>query len=70
MKYYDFEKTAADRSSTMASALPTFCPACRSPSIWTIARHPDENTYWRCRGCGEVWNASRRGAKTSAGRAW
>ena len=39
---------------------PTACPVCDSASISTAARTPDENAYWRCSTCGEVWNASRR----------
>ena len=56
-----FSNGAADRSrQTDSATLPTECPACRSLAIATTARKPDEQSYWRCRGCGEVWNASRR----------
>jgi hypothetical protein len=27
----------------------------------------DENAYWRCSACGEVWNASRRGTASGGG---
>ena len=31
-----------------------------SSAITTTVRNPDENTYWRCHTCGEIWNVSRR----------
>ena len=46
---------------------PTRCPACQSGAISTAAVRPDENTYWRCDGCGEVWNAGRRRAPVQRG---
>jgi len=50
--------------------LPTRCPTCRSLAISTTARAPDEHAYWRCGGCGEVWNASRRAAASNARPNW
>ena len=53
----------APPTSTSASgtaALPAACPACRSASISTMAKSPDETSYWRCAGCGEIWNVGRR----------
>jgi transposase-like protein len=51
----------ADRSREAAAVTtPTVCPACQSTAIATTARTPDENAYWRCSSCGEVWNAARR----------
>jgi hypothetical protein len=26
----------------------------------TTSKTPDAESYWRCKGCGEVWNVSRR----------
>ena len=51
-------------------ALPIVCPACRSSSIGTKARTPDESAYWRCEACGEVWNAARRKTEPNGGRRW
>ena len=51
--------------SNVVGKIPSACPVCESSSVTTTARTPDENTYWRCGRCGEVWNASRR----QAGRA-
>ena len=56
-----FWNGGVDRSrQSDVTAPPTECPACKSIAIATTARNPDEQSHWRCRGCGEVWNASRR----------
>ena len=71
MNSRDFGTRDADQSrSAAAETTPTVCPACRSSSITTTARNPDEHTYWRCGGCGEVWNVSRRGTSPSGGHRW
>jgi transposase-like protein len=71
MNSRDFDNTDAYRSRSAAAATtPAACPACHSSSITTTARKPDENTYWRCDGCGEVWNASRRSSGPSGGHRW
>jgi hypothetical protein len=36
---------------------------CRSTEIASVSRNPDENAYWRCDGCGEIWNAGRRSSR-------
>jgi hypothetical protein len=56
--------------SSAAATTPTACPACQSSSITTTARNPNENTYWRCIGCGEIWNVSRGGAGPSRPYRW
>ena len=40
---------------------PTECPACRSATITTTGKVANTQSYWRCLGCGEVWNVGRRG---------
>jgi transposase-like protein len=40
-------------------ALPTACPYCRSTSIAAASGKVDASTYWRCQGCGEMWNPGR-----------
>ena len=70
MKTYEFRNGAGRASSTAAVTLPSLCPSCQSRSISTTARNPDENTYWRCGTCGEIWNACRRKAGSSGGRRW
>ena len=69
MNAFDFGKGRLQTPApTDAVALPTRCPSCRSLAISTTARSPDEHAYWRCGGCGEVWNASRRDAARNTGR--
>jgi len=46
-------------TSSAAAVTPASCPACQSTLIVTTAKIPDADSYWRCRSCGEVWNASR-----------
>lgn len=38
---------------------PTWCPFCRSVDLKTTSKILDESTYWRCLGCGEIWNPGR-----------
>lgn len=45
--------------SSSAVAAPVACPACQSSLIVTKAKQPDEESYWRCTACGEVWNVAR-----------
>jgi predicted Zn finger-like uncharacterized protein len=59
MSYFGPRSEGGTRPNVAAST-PSVCPACRSSSITTTAKSPDENTYWRCGKCGEVWNVSRR----------
>lgn len=71
MNPFNVDNGTADRSSeAIPVASPTACPTCRSHSITTTARKPDENTYWRCHDCGEVWNACRRETEPAGVRAW
>jgi transposase-like protein len=71
MNSYDWGNGAANRSREAAvTAIPTACPACRSNSIATTARNPDDSAYWRCGSCGEIWNASRREVRRRGADAW
>ena len=70
MKSSDFGNGAPGRSRATSAVSPTECPVCQSSSISTTARNPDENTYWRCSGCGEIWNASRRDSLPRGGYRW
>jgi transposase-like protein len=36
------------------------CPACRSPDVTTTSKTVDAESYWRCLGCGNVWNVRRQ----------
>lgn len=50
------------------SATPTRCPACRSNDILTTSKVVSADAYWRCCGCGEVWNAGRLRSGSRDGR--
>jgi transposase-like protein len=67
---FDFPGGVADAARATAARIPTACPACRSQSITTTARTPDEHAYWRCSDCGEVWNAARREADRNRVPTW
>ena len=54
---------AGPTSSTLF-APPTRCPSCGGQSIVTTAKVPSAESYWRCDGCGEVWNDARRTQST------
>jgi transposase-like protein len=49
---------------------PQACPACGSTAVKTTAKHPDIDSYWRCEGCGEIWNIGRRHAKRNGVVPW
>lgn len=64
MSSFKFRNGIADQSGSAAAVMtPIACPACQSPVITTTARNPDDNTYWRCGSCGEIWTPldGRRG---------
>ncbi len=50
----------AGPTSPSLFAPPTQCPSCGGHSLVTTAKVPSAESYWRCDGCGEVWNDSRR----------
>ena len=41
------------------TAAPKTCPFCSSLNIKTTSKAVNASTYWRCAGCGQIWNASR-----------
>jgi transposase-like protein len=41
------------------STAPSRCPACRSQDVKTTSKVVNAEAYWRCCGCGEVWNVGR-----------
>ena len=56
-----------------ATSSSPLCPACKAAEVRTTAKSPDENSYWRCERCGEVWNDARRRIdpdRTSRRSAW
>jgi transposase-like protein len=42
-----------------AGPAPLKCPFCRSPQIATTSKAVNDNAYWRCQACGQIWNPSR-----------
>ena len=46
----------------VAVEAPKACPVCRSETILTTSKTVSDTTYWRCKSCGEIWNAARRQA--------
>lgn len=46
---------------------PTACPVCKSRDLTTTSKTVTSASYWRCRACGEVWNAERVAAATGFG---
>jgi transposase-like protein len=50
-----------DRVGPHDVAPPKVCPVCRSTDLTTTAKKTTATSYWRCLGCGEVWNQERLG---------
>ena len=42
-----------------ASVAPTACPFCASADVHTVSKSLTVSTYWRCSGCGQIWNVER-----------
>ena len=63
-------KASNHPESDHATLRPSACPACASASVTTTAKHPDVDSYWRCEGCGEVWNVGRRHERREAAFRW
>jgi predicted RNA-binding Zn-ribbon protein involved in translation (DUF1610 family) len=57
-------------TSSHEAATPTACPSCGSSTITTTARTPDQNSYWRCVTCGEIWNNARRDSRPRRRQPW
>ena len=51
---------------TEAEPKPVTCPFCGSSKIKTTNEQADTSSYWRCEGCGEMWNVGR--LRASQGR--
>jgi uncharacterized Zn finger protein len=48
------------RQADEATPAPTRCPGCGSAGLTTTSKVITSATYWRCKACGEIWNAGRR----------
>jgi transposase-like protein len=46
---------------------PSVCPFCKSGQVSTKSKSSSNDAYWRCGGCGQMWNPTRmklsRGAR-------
>ena len=50
---------------------PASCPSCGSTAVGTLAKVITAETYWRCQGCGEIWNPGRvNRANPKPSRSW
>jgi transposase-like protein len=57
-----------DNSAPGPIIVPAQCPKCRSKDVSTVSKVVSAESYWRCGGCGEVWNAGRRRESTGYSR--
>jgi transposase-like protein len=48
------------REASVPADVPAKCPACGSRDVVTTSKVVDSSSYWRCGGCGEVWNIGRQ----------
>ena len=55
--------TLVREPQTPRVTVPTSCPFCRSVNLKTTSKIIDESTYWRCIGCGVIWNPGRQGQR-------
>lgn len=55
-----FRNGTTERASASATDVPSACPACGSSDVKTSSKVVTDSCYWRCDGCGEVWNVGRR----------
>ena len=39
--------------------VPAKCPSCGSATLVTTSKVVTASSYWRCKSCGDVWNAER-----------
>ncbi|HJR59950.1 MAG TPA: MJ0042-type zinc finger domain-containing protein [Vicinamibacterales bacterium] len=57
---YPYKSDAGDTAD--GTRAPSQCPACRSSDVTTTSKVVTADSYWRCKRCGEVWNAARLSA--------
>ncbi len=63
MAFPDFGRPAFPSSTVQATPTVTNCPFCKSTQVTTATKNVSASTYWRCTGCGEIWNPSREVAQ-------
>lgn len=63
MRYPDHaEPGLPSDTREQAATVVTACPFCESTRITTTGKSAAPSAYWRCQGCGEVWNPARMDA--------
>ena len=55
-----FERYVVPPADKKETTRPSNCPECGSRAVGTLAKVITADTYWRCAGCGAVWNEKRR----------
>jgi|RhiMetStandDraft_4_1073278.scaffolds.fasta_scaffold591571_1 transposase-like protein len=55
-----FSDGTSERGDAKIAAAPSKCPACGSSDVKPSGKVVTDSSYWRCDGCGEVWNLGRR----------
>jgi len=53
-----------------SAAAPSRCPDCGSNDLKTTSKVVTVDSYWRCCGCGTIWNAGRLQAGTRNSQRW
>ena len=54
------------RRDAVVAVLPS-CPKCHSTDLYSAAKHPTGDSYWRCAACGRVWKPRQLGATPPQG---
>lgn len=55
-----FRDGTREHADAKVMGVPSECPACGSSDVKTSSKVVTASSYWRCDGCGEVWNVGRR----------
>ncbi|MGE5834329.1 MAG: hypothetical protein ACM4AI_07615 [Acidobacteriota bacterium] len=55
-----FRDGTSEHADAKVTSVPSECPACGSSDVKTSSKVVTDSCYWRCDGCGEVWNVGRR----------
>lgn len=56
------DRNTTDQTTPEEAVAPARCPVCRSTEVTTTSKVASVDAYWRCGGCGEVWNVARHRA--------
>jgi transposase-like protein len=60
MSSHDPSRSTGFAASTEPPAMVvTHCPFCHSDRVANASKSTTPDSYWRCQGCGEMWNPGR-----------